>query len=130
MRPFGGKWDVPLRTLRAGASLWRLPSHAVDAALRTLADAGLALDAAAEALDAGEVSTAEEHLDTAAAALETLRAAWPDLPPAGRAIVGPAGKEVRDRREALVKRLPKRRAQSEAAPEEADPEQDTPPDDA
>ena len=100
----------------------------MDAALRTLADAGLALDAAAEALDAGEPSTAEEHLDTAGAALETLRGAWPDLPLAGRAVVGPAGKEVRERREALVRRLPKRRALSDGAPEEADPEQDTPPD--
>jgi hypothetical protein len=102
----------------------------VDAALRTLADAGLALDAAAEALDAGEATTAEEHLDVAGEALETLRAAWPDLPPAGRAIIGPAGKDVRERREALVKRLPKRRALSDGKPEQPDPEQDTPPDDA
>jgi hypothetical protein len=100
----------------------------VDAALRTLADAGLALDAAEEALDAGEPSTAEAHLDAAAEALETPRAAWPELPPAGRALVGPAGKAVRDRRDALVRRLPKRRALSEGAPEQADPEEDTPPD--
>ncbi len=91
----------------------------MDVALRTLADAGLALDAAQEALEAGEATAAEEHLDLAGEALETLRAAWPDLPPAGRAIVGPAGKEVRERREALVKRLPKRRALSEGTPEEA-----------
>ena len=100
----------------------------MDAALRTLADAGLALDAASEALDAGEPSTAEEQLDVAGDALETLRAAWPELPPAGRAIIGPAGKEIRERREALVKRLPKRRALSEGAPE-VDPEQDSGPDD-
>src|SRR5688572_33493605 len=100
----------------------------MDAALRTLADAGLALDAANEALDAGEPMTAEEQLDVAGDALETLRAAWPDLPPPGRAIIGPAGKEIRERREALVKRLPKRRALSEGAPE-VDPEQDSGPDD-
>ena len=100
----------------------------MDAALRTLADAGLALDAAAEALDAGEATAAEEQLDIAGDALETLRGAWPDLPPAGRAIIGPAGKEVRERREALVKRLPKRRALSEGAPE-VDPEQDSGPED-
>ena len=99
----------------------------MDAALRTLADAGLALDAATEALDAGEPMTAEEQLDVAGDALETLRAAWPDLPPSGRAIIGPAGKEIRERREALVKRLPKRRALSEGAPE-VDPEQDSGPD--
>jgi hypothetical protein len=100
----------------------------MDAALRTLADAGLALDAAAEALEAGEPSTAEEQLDVTGDALETLRAAWPDLPPSGRAIIGPAGKEIRERREALVKRLPKRRALSEGAPE-VDPEQDAGPED-
>ena len=102
----------------------------MDAALRTLADAGLALDAAAEALDAGEATTAEEHLDAAGEALETLRAAWPELPPAGRTIVGPAGKDVRARREALIKRLPKRRALSEGTPEAPDPEEDAPPDEA
>jgi hypothetical protein len=100
----------------------------VDVALRTLADAGLALDAAQEALDAGEATTAEAHLDEAGEALEILRAAWPDLPKAGRAIVGPAGKDVRERREALIKRLPKRRALSEGTPEAEDPEHETPPD--
>jgi hypothetical protein len=100
----------------------------MDAALRTLADAALALDAAEEALDAGEPTTAESHLETAGDALEVLRGRWTDLPPAGRAIVGPAGKDVRARRDALVKRLPKRRALSEGAPEAADPEEDTPPD--
>ena len=38
----------------------------MDATLRTLADAGLALDAAEEALAAGEATTAEEHLAAAA----------------------------------------------------------------
>ena len=102
----------------------------MDIALRTLADAGLALDAAEEALDAGEPSTAEERLDEVAVALETLRTAWPDLPAAGRAVIGPAGKDVRTRRDALVKRLPKRRALSEGTPEAADPDEDTPPDES
>lgn len=98
----------------------------MDAALRTLADAGLALDAATEALDAGEPTTAEEQLDVAGDALEALRAAWPGLPPSSRAIIGPAGKEIRERREALVRRLPRRRALSDGAPE-VDPEQESGP---
>jgi hypothetical protein len=99
----------------------------VDAALRTLADAGLALDAAEEALAAGEPSTAEAHLDAVEAALEQVRSAWPSLPAPARAVVGPAGREIRDRRDALARRLPRRRALSEASPADADPEQDTPP---
>jgi hypothetical protein len=99
----------------------------MDVALRTLADAGLALEAAEEALAAGEPSTAETHLDEVATALETVREEWPSLPAAGRAIVGPAGKEVAARRAALVKRLPKRQALSEGTPEKDD-EQETEPD--
>ena len=100
----------------------------MDAVLRTLADAGLALDAAEEALAAGEATTAEEHLATADDALTTVRASWPDLPKAVRAVVGPAGKDVKERHDALVRRLPKRRALSEGAPEKPDPDEDTPPD--
>jgi hypothetical protein len=100
----------------------------VDVALRTLADAGLALDAAEEALAAGEPSTAETHLETIDEALASVRARWAELPAAGRAVVGPAGKQVAERRDAIVKRLPKRRALSEGTPEAPDPEEDTPPD--
>ena len=85
----------------------------MDVALRTLADAGLALDAADEALAAGEVTTAEEHLAAAGDALATVRSSWGDLPKAARAVVGPAGKDVKERHDALVKRLPKRRSLSE-----------------
>ena len=98
----------------------------MDVALRTLADAGLALDAAEEALAAGERSTAEEHLEEVETALKTVRERWPELPAAGRAVVGPAGKQVAERRAALVKRLPKRRSLSEGTPEKDD-EQETEP---
>lgn len=98
----------------------------MDVALRTLADAGLALDAAEEALAAGEPSTAEEHLDAVSSALETVRSEWPQMSKAGRAIVGPAGKQVADRRAALVKRLPKRQSLSDGTPEKDD-EQDVEP---
>ncbi|HWT95748.1 MAG TPA: hypothetical protein VN238_22300 [Solirubrobacteraceae bacterium] len=102
----------------------------MDAALRTLADAGLALDAAAEALDVQpqEVGVAEERLAEVDEALQTLRDRWPELPGPARKVVGPAGKELRERREALAKRLPKRRALSEGTPEAPDPEEDQAPD--
>ncbi len=104
--------------------------RAVDTTLRTLADAGLALDAAEEALEAQEPSTAEEHLAAVAAALVSVREAWPELPKAARAVIGPAGKDVKDRHDALVRRLPKRRALSDGAPEQPDPDEETAPDEA
>jgi hypothetical protein len=94
----------------------------MDAALRTLADAGLALDAADEALAAQEPAAAEERLAEVDDALETLRRRWPELAAPARAVVGPAGRELRERREALARRLPRRRALSEV------PEGDRPPD--
>lgn len=102
----------------------------MDTALRTLADAGLALDAAEEALEAGEATVAEERLAEADTALTEVRSAWPELPKAARAVVGPAGKDVKARHDALVRRLPKRRALSEGTPEKADPEEETAPDEA
>ena len=102
----------------------------MDTTLRTLADAVLALDAAQEALEAGEPSTAEEHLAGVENALAAVREAWPELPRSARAVVGPAGKDVKERHDALVRRLPRRRALSEGAPEQPDPDEDTPPDEA
>jgi DNA-binding transcriptional MerR regulator len=99
----------------------------VDLALRTLADAGLALDAAEEALAAGEATVAEERLAEVDDQLAAVRERWADLSPAARAVTGPAGKQVRERRDALAKRLPKRRALSEAAPTAPDPDEDRPP---
>jgi hypothetical protein len=99
----------------------------VDTALRTLADAALALDAAEEALDAGEPTAAEEHLATIDAALATVREAWPALSQPARAVVGPAGKDVRARHDALARRLPKRRALSDGTPETPDPDEETEP---
>lgn len=100
----------------------------MDAALRTLADAGLALDAAAEALDAQEPTVAEDRLAEVDDALQALRDGWSDLAPPARKVVGPAGKDLRERRDALAKRLPKRRALSEGTPEAPDPEEEQAPD--
>ena len=101
----------------------------MDAVLRTLADAGLALDAAEQALDAGEASTAEEHLASIDAALGSVREQWPELSPAARAVVGPAGRDVKQRHDALARRLPRRRALSDGTPER-DPDEETAPDEA
>jgi hypothetical protein len=100
----------------------------MDDALRTLADANLALDAAEEALAAQEPGVAEARLDEVEAALASLRTRWRAFSPAARAVIGPAGREVRERRDALLKRLPKRRALADATPEPPDPEEETPPD--
>ncbi len=100
----------------------------MDAALKTLADAGLALDAAEEALAAGEAGVAEERLAEVDDQLAAVRERWPELSPAARAVTGPAGKQVRERRDALARRLPKRRALSEGAPVAPDPDEDRAPD--
>ena len=100
----------------------------MDDALKVLADAGLALEAAEESLDAGEATVAEERLAEVDDLLEAVRSRWPELSPAVRGIAGPAGKSVRARRDALVKRLPVRRAVSEGAPVAPDPEEEQEPD--
>ena len=100
----------------------------MDLALRTLADAGLALDAAEEALAAGDAGVADDRLAEVDGHLAAVRARWPDLSPAARAVAGPAGRSVRERRDALEKRRPKRRALSEATPTAPDPDEERPPD--
>ena len=91
----------------------------MDAALRTLADAGLALDAADEALAAQEIGVAQERLAEVDDALAIVRERWPELPAPARAVVGPAGKGLRERREAIARRMPKRRSLSEMPESEA-----------
>jgi hypothetical protein len=100
----------------------------MDAHLKHLAEIGLALSAAEEALDAGETGQAEDALDGAADGLAALRSAWPAMGPGERAIVGPAASALRARLDAGRARMPRRSALSEGAPErdpdeERDPEQ-------
>jgi hypothetical protein len=99
----------------------------VDVALRALADAGLALDAAEEALGADEATVAEERIAEVDEHLASVRAQWPELSAAARAVAGPTGRSVRERRDSLAGRLPKRRALSETAPTAPDPEEDRDP---
>jgi hypothetical protein len=94
--------------------------------LKDLADASLAAEEAEEALEAGERTQAEEALDRGDAVLAALRGSWGSMGAAERAVVGPSAKAVRERLDAARRRLPKRAALSEGAPE-ADPEEELEP---
>lgn len=98
----------------------------MDAHLKLLADISLVLTEAEEAARAGETGQASEALDRAESDLETLRAQWAGMSAAERAIVGPAAAPLRARLDETRKRLPKRLALSEGAPER-DPDEDLDP---
>jgi hypothetical protein len=89
----------------------------MDANLKQLAEAGLALTAAEEAAGAGELGQAADALDRADAALAGLREAWPAMRGPERAVVGPAARDLRDRLDHTRARLPTRSALSIGAPE-------------
>jgi hypothetical protein len=99
----------------------------MDASLKLLADASLAVSEAEEAIDEGAFTTARDRLDAAGGVLAELRAAWPAMAGGERAVVGPAARTVRQRLDAATARVPRVRAVSEGAPV-ADPEQDEAPD--
>jgi hypothetical protein len=88
----------------------------VDAQLKGLADVSGCLDEAEAALGDARHVAAVAALDQAEDGLARLRAAWPELPPVARRVVGPAGAQARERLEALRGRLPARRALTEAPP--------------
>ena len=98
----------------------------MDDLLKRVADAGLALGAAEEALEAGEHSAARDAIDEAEAVLADLRARWPSMSAAERALVGRTASPLRARLEAARRRVAPLRAVSDA-PAEVDPEQDTDP---
>jgi hypothetical protein len=100
--------------------------RAVDAYLKLLADAGLALTAAEDAAGAGERGPADEALDRAGDALAALRDAWPAMTPGERAIVGPAAAPLRTRLDRTRAGLPRRAALSEGTPER-DPDEEVDP---
>lgn len=94
--------------------------------LKTLADASLDATEAEEAVAETAHHTASEALDRVDLALEALRAAWPDLTAAERAVVGPSAKALKERSAATRRRVPKLSALS-VGTAEADPEEDEPP---
>jgi hypothetical protein len=98
----------------------------MDAHLKRLADAGLALTEAEEAAGAGELGQASDALDRADAILGDLRAQWATMRAPERAVVGPAARELRDRLERTRARLPRRSALSVGAPER-DPDEEIDP---
>ena len=98
----------------------------VDAYLKLLADAGLELTRAEEAAGSGEIGQADEALDRAGEALAALRADWPAMTQPQRAIVGRAAAPLRARLDDVRRRLPKRVALSEGAPER-DPDEEVDP---
>ena len=94
--------------------------------LKTLADASLEATAAEEAVEEGAHHTASEALDRVDAALEDLRGAWPELSAAERAIVGPSAKALKQRSDAVRRRIPRLSALS-VGTAVSDPEEEEPP---
>jgi hypothetical protein len=98
----------------------------MDAHLKVLADASLAVERAEAAAGDGAFTAARDAVDEAERGLQVLREQWPQMPPAERALIGKAAAPVRQRLDALARRLPRTSALSNAAPEH-DPEQDEDP---
>jgi len=98
----------------------------MDAELKLLADTGLQVTEAEEALDAGDPGPARAALDRAGEGLAELRRRWPALSAAQRGVVGAAAGPVRARLDAARARLPRQVALSDGAPER-DPEEDAEP---
>jgi hypothetical protein len=98
----------------------------MDDLLKLAADAGHDISTAEDAIEEGAHDSARDALDRAADRLTDLRARWPDMSAAERAVVGASAKVVRERLDAAAARIPARRTLS-AAPVEIDPEQEAEP---
>jgi hypothetical protein len=98
----------------------------MDTHLKLLADSSLTVAAAEEALAEGAHHAATEHLDTAVAALAELRAAWPAMTTAQRALVAVPAADVRARSDAVRARIPRLSALTLGSAE-SDPEEDEEP---
>jgi phosphoglycerate dehydrogenase-like enzyme len=98
----------------------------VDEHLKLLAEAGLAMTAAEEALEESAFHTARERLDEVDVSLEDLRRRWMAMSAAERAVITPSAKEIRARLDAAAKRVPRVSALSQGT-EEVDPEQEAEP---
>ena len=99
----------------------------MDDLLKLAADAGHEISTAEEALAEDAHDAARDALDRASDHLADLRARWPDMSAAERAIVGPAAKAVRARMDAAAAQVPARRTLSEGTAE-VDPEEEAEPD--
>lgn len=94
--------------------------------LKQLGDVGLAVAEAEAAAAEGAHQGAQDALERTDLLLGQLREAWPGMSAAERRVVGPAARSVRERRDAVAARLPRRRALTEV-PAEEDPEQERDP---
>ena len=99
---------------------------AVDAHLKLLAEVSLAVERAEAAAGEGGFTGAREALDEAEAGLQVLRERWPEMGAAERALVGRAAAPVKQRLDAVARRLPRPSALTQAAPEH-DPEEEQDP---
>jgi len=99
----------------------------MDALLKLLADASLEVAAAEASLEEDAHHSAAEQLDAAEARLADLRAAWPAMAAAERAVVGTSAGAVRARLDAARRAIPRSSALSVGAPV-VDPEQESEPD--
>lgn len=93
---------------------------------KQLADASLEVESAEAALAEQAFHRAAEHLDAAAHLLDELRAGWPQLTAAERAVVGPEAAGVKQRMEAGRRRVPRLSALTVGTPE-SDPEEEQEP---
>ena len=94
--------------------------------LKVLAEASLAVERAEAAAGEGAFTAAREAVDEAERELAALRARWPDMSTAERAVVGRTATPVSRRLHALKRRLPRASALRDA-PAEHDPEQERDP---
>ena len=98
----------------------------MDDLLKLAADAGHDISTAEDAIEDGAHDAARDALDRAADRLTELRARWPAMSAAERAVVGASAKAVRERLDAAAARIPARQTLSQA-PVEVDPEQEAAP---
>ncbi len=99
----------------------------MDELLKLAADAGVEVSAAESAIEEDALGAARDALDRADDALDALRARWPRMSSAERAVIGEAAGAVRARRDALAARLPPVRTVTDGVAE-LDPEQERDPD--
>ena len=98
----------------------------MDALLKQLAEASMAVGEAEEALEEGANTAARDRLEDAATTLAELRGGWPRFSAAERTLVGKTAAPLKARLDAAQARLPKLSALSQA-PAEADPEDEQEP---
>jgi hypothetical protein len=94
--------------------------------LKALADAALLMDRAEADAAVGAYQGAQETIDRVDVLLVGLRERWLAMDGGARRIVGPAARTVRERRDAVVTRIPRHRTLAVVAGE-GDPEDEQDP---